>query len=71
MGFGWCRKKTRPIRRCLWKCERSARGIAFSRCDLLAFVANPWPLIAEDSDPAASAREFIEAGQINRNACVG
>jgi hypothetical protein len=36
--------------------------VAFSRADLLAFGAAAWPLIAEDPDPAAWTREFIEAG---------
>jgi len=42
--------------------ELQLQGRAFSRADLLAFVADAWPLIAEDPDPATWAREFIEAG---------
>jgi len=42
--------------------ELRLRGIAFSRADLLDFVASVWPLAQEDPDAAFWAREFIEAG---------
>jgi hypothetical protein len=41
--------------------ELQLRGVAFSRADLLAFVADAWPLIEDDPDVPFWAGEFLEA----------
>jgi hypothetical protein len=38
------------------------RGIGFSRAELLELVASVLPLAEENPDPAAWARELIDAG---------
>jgi hypothetical protein len=42
--------------------ELQLRGVAFSRADLLAFVASAWPLIEDEPDVMFWAREFLETG---------
>jgi hypothetical protein len=42
--------------------ELQRRGIPFSRADLLIFVADAWPLIAENPGVTFWAREFIDSG---------
>ena len=42
--------------------ELQLRGVAFSRADLLAFVASAWPLIEDDPGVMFWAREFLETG---------
>jgi hypothetical protein len=39
--------------------ELRFRGVAFSRAQLMAFVASVWPLAEEDPDMTFWAREFI------------
>jgi hypothetical protein len=44
--------------------ELRLQGVAFSRADLLAFVAGAWPWIEEDPDDMTFwAREFIASGR--------
>jgi hypothetical protein len=43
--------------------ELQIRGVRFSRADLQEFVADIWPLAAENSDPATWAQEFIDSGR--------
>jgi len=47
---------------CILEPELRCRGVAFSRADLLAFMADVWPLAEEKLAPGFWAREFIEAG---------
>jgi hypothetical protein len=48
--------------------ELQLQGVRFSRADMLAFVADAWPLIAENPDVAFWTREFIETGRASATA---
>ncbi len=43
--------------------ELRLRGIGFNRADLVAFMADVWPLIEENPDVAFWARELLESGR--------
>ena len=48
--------------------ELQIRGARFNRADLLAFVADVWPLAEEDPDVTFWAREFIDTGHATMTA---
>lgn len=43
--------------------ELTLRGIGFSRADLVAFVADVWPLAQENPDVTFWAQAFLESGR--------
>jgi hypothetical protein len=43
--------------------ELRLSGRPFDRGELLTFVADVWPLVDDDPDPARWAREFLESGR--------
>jgi hypothetical protein len=48
--------------------ELQLRSVAFARADLLAFVADAWPLIDEDPDVTHWPRDFLAS---DRQPAVG
>jgi hypothetical protein len=42
--------------------ELKLRGLAFSRADVLEFVADVWPLAKDEPDPVRWAERFLETG---------
>jgi hypothetical protein len=50
----------------LLELELRRRFTRFSLADLLAFVADVWPVAREDPDVDRWTREFLDSGRCNR-----